>query len=757
MIFLSLTDEYSDEDDENSSDVLKQYFISNVDLELSVVDALKVCQSMNMILASPQNQDEYNFMREMIKEAHSTGVRIDQVFIDVYRSELSNNAWKSQGNEVNFDIAFESNQPDNYKGKENCLVFTGFYAYMNDVSCSMPNQFMCEQSSFTLAKQEDKSDFDNLMMFMKPIFEYDFRQSKERIFKEVYVNQKFLKASWIDARSICKSFDMDLITFENAFEDGKIRKAFETMEDLPQHFHVGATDVGSNDRWHSIASGNLIEFDIAWIKDESIDNSNHCAMMELVNGTYVYRKVHCTLVETNFMCQNLFKRKDANSDGTKNSDDEDSNEPDFHVFIDIKISAKSILEQLNLDEEDVVKKSDTSICSNEKDFFDSDGNYIKTACQASYSKSRDEACVDRGMNLFAIDSLEVEKELLSFATSIFGSGRSSTLWIDGKREPDGNWYVYSPVRSPLVMGIEGVTDIMQENVVEDSSEILVIYEKNKARPRVVGSDQNNGHYAYPAALKDTSARNRFARFKRSQPFYSRPLHKRFENIILDKNCLILSAFGDFKVDPWTCYSRMYSICEYRKPAKKEEYEKTSSSEIPLASSTPSTETTTYDKEYLDYEEEVESTTNPETSQRSTKALLEISKLEQRLSQLSICDLTEDVNSKEGEYKKSLCLIQTNLTFIEAEVSCKESGMKLYESVEDNIDRAVLRSFANLESETSVWVVRESFDPELITCTVIGIFKEAFTFIESANCKHKNWALCEYSRKDFEGKIDWNGK
>lgn len=241
-------------------------------------------------------------------------------------------------------------------------------------------------------------------------------------------------------------------------------------------------------------------------------------------------------------------------------------------------------------------KPDTSICSNEKDFYDNDGNYLKTACQASYSRSQGEACVDRGMKLFSIDSLATEREILSFAASIFGTGQSSSLWIDGKKESDGNWYTYNPERQRMVSGINCVTD---ENCSEeDSDEDPVFYEVGStAKPKRISVNHVYGHI--PTALKPLSNRNRFERFRRSQPIYSRPLHKRFTKFNHDRNCLALFAFGKFKVEPWSCYSRMYSFCEYTKhqvaPRKS-----TTTTEAP--STTTPREITLSDEDYVDYVE-----------------------------------------------------------------------------------------------------------------------------------------------------------
>lgn len=139
--------------------------------------------------------------------------------------------------------------------------------------------------------------------------------------------------------------------------------------------------------------------------------------------------------------------------------------------------------------------------------FDSEGQYLKTACQVSDATSYGDACVNSGMNLFVIDSPHTQNELLKFATSVFGSGQGSTLWINGKKDKEGNWFSYSPDKQSLMAGIEDITD-----------------------------------------PKD---------YQRSFP------RSRFTADLDRPTCLIVSAFQAFKVDTEFCSTRMYSICEYK--------------------------------------------------------------------------------------------------------------------------------------------------------------------------------------------------
>jgi hypothetical protein len=150
-----------------------------------------------------------------------------------------------------------------------------------------------------------------------------------------------------------------------------------------------------------------------------------------------------------------------------------------------------------------------SQCGAQKDLFDSNGNYLKTACILYSGQTQDSACSEVNMNLFVIDSNESKQGVLRFATSIFGSGGGSTLWINGKRENDGDWYKKDSSEYPMWSELAKVLDDDEESQDESNMETMVA-------------------------------------------------------VMPEEKCLILSAFGPFKVDTSSCGKSMYPICEYTK-------------------------------------------------------------------------------------------------------------------------------------------------------------------------------------------------
>lgn len=299
---------------------------------MSATDAANICHSFGMKLASPENQHEYNNLRELLSELpfHQRS----QVFIEAYRSKKNAEDWLSAGIKINYRFSFAENQPDNNRNKENCLVFSDSTVSnlpnMNDVPCDMRSQFICEREKLVKTKRSLNSD--EKLKFMNVIASFGYTKANDSVLKIVYASHKFLKVSWIQARNICKSFGMDLLVFETEFED-RIRKELEANDGVPRHFHIGASSIGA-DYWFSTATGRSLNFNIRWKRGDKIDISKLCLMMESQNGLLVYTRVNCALVATNFMCQNVImnnvKLNSEKSDASYSTDKED--ETSFYSF-----------------------------------------------------------------------------------------------------------------------------------------------------------------------------------------------------------------------------------------------------------------------------------------------------------------------------------------------------------------------------------------------------------------------------------------
>ena len=131
-------------------------------------------------------------------------------------------------------------------------------------------------------------------------------------------------------------------------------------------------------------------------------------------------------------------------------------------------------------------------------------------------KRNEESCIDDDMHLFILETPRMQRELLEFATSIFGSNKGSSLWINGNKLIDGFWYTFDPLRKDL-MKIMGVT-----NFGDDEDEITLTRIKRSVQTRRKSNKQQI------------------------------------------KSCLVIEATNNFTVSPWVCGRPMYSVCQYDK-------------------------------------------------------------------------------------------------------------------------------------------------------------------------------------------------
>lgn len=288
--------------DPETSKILKSYYVGGSDISMQAADAAMFCQSVEMVLASPENQLEYENLRDLLK---TTSVEWNQLQAELYLSEENQNTWMSRGEAINFNLSFIPGQPDNFKNKEDCLVFTKPDARMNDVPCTISNRILCERSNHAVLSQHGHQA--DASKFVKHIASYSFESKEGLITKRIHLNQKFLRSSWMEAHHICKSFGMDLFTPETKYEFNSVKESFEGnagFVNIPNSLFIGATRLESED-WYSIVSGESLTYELNFIAGDP-EKEKNCAMLREMEGKFVSVKVSCSLLRTNFLCQERF-------------------------------------------------------------------------------------------------------------------------------------------------------------------------------------------------------------------------------------------------------------------------------------------------------------------------------------------------------------------------------------------------------------------------------------------------------------------
>jgi len=104
----------------------------------------------------------------------------------------------------------------------------------------------------------------------------------------------------------------------------------------------------------------------------------------------------------------------------------------------------------------------TAICLQRRSLYDTNGNYIKSACLTD-GVTHDNSlinCAKNGMELFIVNDAQTQTALFDWAVSMWGHGSGATFWVNGQRASSaassstGNWLVNNKgVNRPLFNGL----------------------------------------------------------------------------------------------------------------------------------------------------------------------------------------------------------------------------------------------------------------------------------------------------------------
>lgn len=170
-------------------------------LDLSTESATKACQLNDMILASPQSQDEYDNLKKSWKNFVENKNYKNDVGIAGYLSSFKS-LWYDSGDKLNYKISWAYGEPNNGRRNEYCM----FLRYKKEVAASdgpcygYDKPFICEISQNSQRSvRGDRKELDRF--FVK--ISNEMSQQKE---VDLLVNREFLKAQLIDAKLLCKMF-----------------------------------------------------------------------------------------------------------------------------------------------------------------------------------------------------------------------------------------------------------------------------------------------------------------------------------------------------------------------------------------------------------------------------------------------------------------------------------------------------------------------------------------------------------------------
>lgn len=128
-------------------------------------------------------------------------------------------------------------------------------------------------------------------------------------FKVFYI-PRFLRSRWSGARSICKTYGMDIATFETSKQMIAVSEmCTKNSEKITTGAaHVGATTLtgGSKTDWYWVTTGEKISYSIKWLPFEpnNVGGAEQCL---LIGGEeFLYNDINCNGPnEYQFICEKV--------------------------------------------------------------------------------------------------------------------------------------------------------------------------------------------------------------------------------------------------------------------------------------------------------------------------------------------------------------------------------------------------------------------------------------------------------------------
>lgn len=218
----------------------------SVALTAPLNDAIKYCQAMEMKLASPQSQKEYDNLKNLLLD---TKFEWQNAAIAGYMT--SDGEWVDSGDKLKYEINWGEGEPNNLKSNEACIFMqTKDGISVNDDPCvghSFP--FICEYTHEELRVREDKNE---LKRFMRPLVVYIEEDLINH--QELFVSHERLSLNWIDSQLLCQSFGLEIFTPETEEEINIVKGNLLQLHSGIKLIHIGVTKIGS-DSWYSINTG----------------------------------------------------------------------------------------------------------------------------------------------------------------------------------------------------------------------------------------------------------------------------------------------------------------------------------------------------------------------------------------------------------------------------------------------------------------------------------------------------------------------
>lgn len=127
--------------------------------------------------------------------------------------------------------------------------------------------------------------------------------------KRMYWLSVRLNVRWNDAKTLCKSYGLELLHLESKDEMNYFIKACNQYKNLfgDYTFVDGVTDLGkSKTEWFYSETGRKVSFALPWLPGtpDNVGSDEHCLSIAKAQGTFLFNDVNCdgTKEGKKFLC-----------------------------------------------------------------------------------------------------------------------------------------------------------------------------------------------------------------------------------------------------------------------------------------------------------------------------------------------------------------------------------------------------------------------------------------------------------------------
>lgn len=119
--------------------------------------------------------------------------------------------------------------------------------------------------------------------------------------KNIWYMTRSMKGDWLTAFNTCKSFGLELVTFDSKHEENEILTSFSKFTSISNLAFIGIIDEGNPGSWYKSTNGERITHLMAFHPKELIET---CLAVETIGEQAMLSAIDCNK-KLNFICKRI--------------------------------------------------------------------------------------------------------------------------------------------------------------------------------------------------------------------------------------------------------------------------------------------------------------------------------------------------------------------------------------------------------------------------------------------------------------------